>query len=214
MSAKEDVARILLEVEAVTLNPKKPYRYTSGILSPIYCDNRLLMSHVRHREKIVDCFIKTIQDEGLTFNVVGGVATSGIPHAAWISDKLKKPMIYIRPKKKTHGKENLIEGKLEKGQKVLVVEDLISTGGSSVSSVESVRNAGGIAEDCIAIFTYGLEKAKENFREARCRLLTLTDFETLVKVAENTGYITPEEKVVVLQWNKEPENWGRKMGFE
>lgn len=211
---KREVAEILLYIKAVGLSPNKPYRYTSGILSPIYCDNRLIMSHVGYRKRIVDIFLKTIKSHNLTFDVVGGVATSGIPFASWISYKLEKPMIYVRPKRKGHGKENVIEGEIYPGQRVIVVEDLISTGGSSASCVESIRDVGGIVEDCVAIFTYGLERAKNIFKDIGCKLLTLTDFETLLNVAEEIGYISQKEKSIIQDWRKDPDNWGRKMGFE
>jgi len=151
MSISEDVAKILLEIKAVTLNAEKPYRYASGIFSPIYCDNRLLISDVAKREKIIDYFVQTIKDNKLQFDVVAGVATAGIPHASWIADKLKKPMVYVRSSAKEHGKHNQIEGRLEKGQKVLIVEDLISTGGSTLDAVSAVRDAGGVVTHSLAI---------------------------------------------------------------
>ncbi len=211
---KKQVAEILLKIKAVTLNAKEPYRYVSGILSPIYCDNRLLMSYPEERTKIRDFFLELIKENNLEFDVVAGVATSGIPHAAWIADKLNKPMIYVRGKAKEHGKTNQIEGKLEKGQKVLVIEDLVSTGGSSVRAVNAVKEAGGEVVCCLAIFTYEMEKAKKQFEEANCKLLTLSNFSTLVGVASENNYITEEEKNKVIEWNKMPADWGKKMGYE
>lgn len=204
---KAKVAKILLKVKAITLNPNEPYRFVSGILSPIYCDNRLLMSYPKERKKIVDFFIKVIKDK--KFDIIGGIATSGICWAAWIAEKLDKPMVYIRAKTKEHGKENLVEGKLEKGQKVLVVEDLISTGGSSLRAVSAVRENGGMVEDCVAIFTYEMEKAKNGFKESKCNLFTLSDFTTLIEVATEENYIKEEDKAKVLEWNKNPQEWGR-----
>lgn len=210
----KEIADILLGIRAITLSPSKPYRFVSGIFSPIYCDNRLLMSYPEKRKKIIDYFVEVIRERNLDFDVVAGIASSGIPHAAWIAERLGKPMIYIRKKTKEHGKENLIEGKLEKGQKVVIVEDLISTGSSSVNGVEAVRDQGGIVENCLAIFTYEMEKAKENFRNARCELIPLSDFTTLIEVAEEKDYIKPEERLKTLEWNKDPQNWGKNMGFE
>ncbi|MCK4531261.1 MAG: orotate phosphoribosyltransferase [Candidatus Aenigmarchaeota archaeon] len=210
----KEIANILLDVRAITLSPSKPYRFVSGIFSPIYCDNRLLMSYPEKRKKIIDYFVEVIRERNLDFDVVAGIASSGIPHAAWIAERLGKPMIYIRKKTKEHGKENLIEGKLEKGQKVVIVEDLISTGSSSVNGVEAVRDQGGIVENCLAIFTYEMEKAKENFRNARCELIPLSDFTTLIEVASERNYIKPEERLKTLEWNKDPQNWGKNMGFE
>lgn len=210
----KEIANILLEIKAVTLSPEKPYRFVSIPFSPIYCDNRLLMSYPEKRKKIIDYFVEVIRERNLDFDVVAGIASSGIPHAAWLAERLGKPMIYIRKKTKEHGKENLIEGKLEKGQKVVIVEDLISTGSSSVNGVEAVRDQGGIVENCLAIFTYEMEKAKENFRNAKCELIPLSDFTTLIEIAEEKDYIKPEERLKTLEWNKDPQNWGKNMGFE
>ncbi|MFC1687200.1 orotate phosphoribosyltransferase [Patescibacteria group bacterium] len=207
-----NVAKILLEIKAVTLSPKEPYTFTSGLKSPIYCDNRLLISYPDFRTKIIDEFINLIKEHNPTFDIVGGTATAGIPHAAWIAERLKKPMIYIRGASKEHGKKNRIEGKLEKGQTVLVIEDLISTGGSSVSAVEGVREAGGEVMDCYAIFTYELEKAKKKFVEANCQLRTLTTFSELIATAKDNNNITPEEAAITQEWNKDPVEWGKKYG--
>jgi orotate phosphoribosyltransferase len=213
-SIAKDIAKILLGIGAITLSPSKPYRFVSGIFSPIYCDNRLLMSYPEKREKIIDYFVEVIRERNLDFDVVGGIASSGIPHAAWLAERLGKPMIYVRKKTKEHGKENLIEGKLERNQKVVIVEDLISTGSSSVNGVEAVRDQGGVVEYCLAILTYEMEKAKENFRNANCELIALGDFTTLIEVASEKNYIKPGDKQKTLEWNKDPENWGRKMGFK
>ncbi len=210
----KEIADILLGIRAITLSPSKPYRFVSGIFSPIYCDNRLLMSYPEKRKKIIDYFVEVIRERNLDFDVVAGIASSGIPHAAWLAERLGKPMIYIRKKTKEHGKENLIEGKLERNQKVVIVEDLISTGSSSVNGVDAVRNRGGIVENCLAIFTYEMEKAKENFRNAKCELVPLSNFTTLIEVASERNYIKPEERLKTLEWNKDPQNWGKKMGFE
>lgn len=214
MTIAEDTAKILPEIKAVALNSKRPFRYASGILSPIYCDNRLLMSHVDKRELIIEYFIKTIKENRLEFDVIAGVATAGIPHAAWLAQKLKKPMIYVRASAKGHGKENKIEGKLDKGQKVLIVEDLISTGGSTVNSALAVREAGGMVTDCMAIFNYELEKAKNRFMEADCNVITLSSFSTLINIAGKNDYIDKDVIDKVLEWRKDPAAWGKKMGFE
>lgn len=211
---KKEIAEILLKINAVALNAKEPFRYASGILSPIYCDNRLLMSYPDLRRKVIDAFLKLIDEKGLSFDIIGGTATAGIPHAAWISERLQKPMIYIRSSSKDHGKQNKIEGLLEKGKKVLIVEDLISTGGSSVSAVQAVREAGGIVTDCVAIFTYEMQKAIDKFKDAKCNVFTLSNFSTLIDVAEERGYLNSESAQKVRQWNKNPSNWGKNMGLE
>jgi orotate phosphoribosyltransferase len=209
-----DVAKILLEIRAVTLSPSKPYRFVSGIYSPIYCDNRLLMSYPGKRGRIIDHMARVAAERKLDFDIVAGIASSGIPHAAWLAERLQKPMIYIRKESKEHGKENLIEGNLDKGKKVIIVEDLVSTGGSSVAGVEAVRRNGGVVGQCLAIFTYGMAKAKDAFREAGCELIPLCDFSTLIKVAGDMKYIGKEDVERALEWSKDPQNWGRRMGFE
>lgn len=206
---EEEVARILLDVKAITLRLDPPYRWVSGILSPIYTDNRILMSYPQERKKVIDLFLKLIKEKNVKFDVVGGIESSGIPHAAWIAEKLGLPMIYIRKKTKDHGKENLIEGRLEKGKKVLVVEDLISTGGSCISGIQAVREAGGVVNHCLAIFTYGLEDSKKSFSDIGVELLTLTNFHTLVKTATEMKYIKDQEKEKILEWAKDPKSWGR-----
>jgi orotate phosphoribosyltransferase len=205
--SKEEIAEILLGIGAVTLRPNEPFTFVSGIKSPIYCDNRLLMSHVPERRKIVEEFEKVVKENGVAFDVVAGTATAGIPHAAWLAEVENAPMIYVRSKQKEHGKENKIEGFLKKGQKVLVIEDLISTGGSSSEAVETVRLEGGIVDYCLAIFSYGFEKAKQRFNELGCKLLTLTDFETLIDVAIEKEFIAEKDKEELLKWQKNPENW-------
>ncbi len=200
----------MLKIKAVTLSPTKPYTFTSGLKSPIYCDNRLLISYPDLRKKVIDAYIDVIQKNNLVFDIVGGTATAGIPHAAWIAERLEKPMIYIRGSSKEHGKKNQIEGKLEKGQKVLIIEDLVSTGGSSVAAVESVREAGGIVTDCCAIFTYEFEKANKKFTDAQCKLHTLTTFSEVLTTAVEQKCITPDEEILAREWSKDPEKWGER----
>ncbi len=211
---KELIAKTLLEIKAVTLNLQTGYRYVSGIYSPIYCDNRLLMSYPDKRKITTKSFQQLIVENKLEFDVIAGVATSGIPHAAWLADALGKPMIYVRSEKKEHGKQNLIEGRIEKGQRVIVIEDLVSTGGSSVAVVDALKEAGADVVCCLAIFTYEFAKAKKKFDDSGCELFTLTSFTTLIDVAFKSSYIDAEQKEKALEWNKDPENWGRKMGFD
>lgn len=204
---KEAIAKMLLDIRAVMLRPEKPFTWSSGIQAPIYCDNRLLISYPEQRKQVVQAFLDVIEEQNLAFDVIGGVATGAIAHAAWVAEALNRPMIYIRSGKKEHGMQNQVEGKLQEGQRVLIIEDLVSTGGSSVSAVEAVREAGGIVEHCIAIFTYGFEKATARFAAAACTLTTLTDLTTLVEVAAKRGYIKTEDKQLLLDFQKSPENW-------
>ncbi len=215
-SVREDIAKILLKIKSVTLRPNEPYKFVSGILSPIYCDNRLLMSHPNEWRLMIDSMLSIIVNKiGVSnIDIIAGTATAGISHAAYVAEQLKLPMIYITAKPKEYGKGQQIEGVLEKGQRVLIVEDLISTGGSSFRAVEAVRKAGGIVNTCLAIFTYEMEKAKKKFEEGDCNLITLSDFSTLIKVAADNGYIKSEDQTKVLEWSKDPAGWGKKMGFE
>ena len=210
----QKVAKILLEVGAVTLNPKKPYRYSSGILSPVYTDCRILISYPRERKQIRDLYIKTIKDSKVKFDIVAGTSTSGIPHASWIADKLNIPMIYARGSAKDHGKGNQVEGRLEKGQKAIVIEDLISTGESSVITAKGIKDIGGKVSYVLAIITYGMEKATKNIKENKLKLVTLTTFKDVLEVARKMGKISKKEQEIVNQWTQDTAGWGKKMGFE
>ena len=207
--SRAGISKLLLQINAVTLRPSNPYKFVSGILSPIYCDNRLILSYPEKRAAIINAFLELIKDKKLIFEIIAGVATSGIPYAALIADKLRKPMVYVRSDAKEHGKGNIIEGKLEKGRKVLLVEDLISTGKSSIAAVKALRNQGVIVNDCIAIFTYNFRSAENNFETNKCNLHTLSDFKILVEVASKEGYIKEHEIKNVLEWSKNPEKWSK-----
>jgi orotate phosphoribosyltransferase len=214
LQTKEEIALILLEAEAVSLKPKEPFRFVSGILSPIYCDNRLLISDPEKREKILTAYLAGLEKLGAEFDIVAGTATAGIPWSAWIADRLGKPMIYVRSGAKDHGKQNQIEGRVAPGAKVVVIEDLVSTGGSSVRAVQAVKQAGMAVMGCVAIFTYGMAKAARAFEEAGCPVVTLSDFPALVTAAIDNRYISPEEKEAVLEWSGDPAGWGKKRGLE
>lgn len=203
----KEIAKILLKIKAVTLRTEPPFKWVSGILAPIYTDNRLLMSYPKERDTIIKSFLKIIKEKNLKPDVIAGIATSGIPWAAWIADKLNLPMVYIRKKQKGYGKENLIEGRLEKGEKALIIEDLISTGGSSINGVQAVKEAGGVVAANLAIFTYELEESKQGFEKENVDLITLTNFTALVNVAVSENYISKDEEGKVLEWSKNPEKW-------
>jgi len=204
---KLKIAKILLDVKAVTLSPHQPYTYSSGIKSPIYCDNRLLISYPKERLLIRDAFVDLIKSNNLSVDTLAGTATAGIPHAAWVADRLNKPMVYVRSKAKSHGKQNQIEGRLPANHQVIIVEDLITTGSSCLEALQAVRKAGAITNTCIAIFTYQLAKAKNNFKQAQAKLYTITDLETLLQVAVQESYINEQERQIILDWQKDPENW-------
>ncbi len=210
----EEIAELLLKSGAVLLRPQKPFRFTSGILSPIYCDNRLLLSKVVEREKIVEYFADIAKEKNVEADVIAGIATASISWAALVAGKLKKPMIYIRKEAKQHGMKNMVEGNLEKGKSVLVVEDLISTGSTSLGAVVAAREAGGVVNRCLAIFTYEMRVATEGFKQLKCELITLSNFSTLVNVAAKKGYIKNEEIKMLKEWSKSPAEWGKKTGLE
>jgi len=203
----DKVSEILLNLNAVILRTKPPFRWASGILSPIYTDNRLLMSYPKEREFIVNSFIKLIKANKIKVDGFAGTATAGIPWAAWIAQKMKKPMIFVRSESKDHGKENKTEGVIESGKTYVVVEDLISTGGSSLNTINAVREKGGIVEHCIAIFTYELEKSKINFDSVNVKLNTLTNFTNLIKTAVQKKFIGRDQLTHIMDWKKNPEGW-------
>ena len=204
---QDKIAETLLKLNAVMLRTKPPFRWASGILSPIYTDNRILMSYPKQRNIIVNSLIKLIKQNKIQFDGFAATATAGIPWAAWLSQKLEKPMVYVRSESKDHGRENLVEGKIEEGKTYIVVEDLISTGSSSMNTINAVRGKGGIAEYCIAIFTYELEKSKISFENANVKLFTLTDFTSFVKAALKNKYISKEQLNHIMDWKKHPEGW-------
>ncbi len=204
---QDKISETLLNVNAVMLSVKPPFRWSSGILSPIYTDNRILMSCPKERDFVVNSFIKLIKKNKLKFYGFAATATAGIPWASWLSQKLKKPMVYVRKEVKEYGSQNIIEGGIESGKVYLVVEDLVSTGQSSLNTINAVRHKGGIVEHCIAIFTYELEKSKNNFEQSNVELLTLTNFTSFVKVASKKKHISKEQLTHIIDWKKNPEGW-------
>lgn len=209
----EKVAKMLLEIKAVKLNPSHPFTYASGIKSPIYTDCRMLISFPKQRKEVMGYFVDIIKQQQLAIDVVAGTATAGIPHAAWVADLLDLPMIYVRSKPKDHGTGSLVEGVLQKGQTAIVIEDLISTGGSSAQTVTAIRNEGGQAAHIFAITTYGMKKADEVFAQNAISLTTLTNFETIVSTAATQGYIQETEKELILDWATDPSGWAAKKGL-
>ncbi|MFH1403184.1 MAG: orotate phosphoribosyltransferase [Candidatus Altiarchaeota archaeon] len=209
MMDKRDVAGVLLKINAVKFNVDEPFTYASGIRSPVYTDCRLLMSHPLERRQVVDALKSMIEDEiGVEqFDVVAGTASAGIPHAAWLSELFGKPMVYVRKKSKGHGLQKNIEGTVPEGRKVLLVEDLVSTGGSSMDAVRVLRDAGAVVEHVAAIFTYSLPRAEKLFHDNSIQLHPLTDFETALAEAVNSGYMAEEQSSRALGWKRDPEGW-------
>lgn len=210
----QQIAEELLKANAVKVKTDPPFKWASGILSPVYCDNRLMISFPEARKLIVEGFKSVIQEKNLNPDVVAGTATAAIPWAAFVAYELDLPMAYIRPEPKDHGAGKQIEGLIKEGQKVLIIEDLISTGGSSIKAAEAVKNeCKGVVADILAIVTWELEKAVTAFKEAGIHLTTLTDFTHIIGTAAKTGAIKPEEEAKVLEFKKDPPGWGAHMGF-
>ncbi|KAF6585732.1 orotate phosphoribosyltransferase [Paenibacillus polymyxa] len=205
----EQIASHLLRIQAVALRPQQPFTWTSGIKSPIYCDNRLTMSYPEVRELIADSFAALIREQYPETEVIAGTATAGIPHAAWVAQKLNLPMAYVRDKAKGHGKENQIEGRISAGQKVMVIEDLISTGGSSIKAAQAVEQAGAQPLAVLAIFSYQLDKATQAFEEAGVKLQTLSNYTALMEVALREGTIQQEEMELLRSWRQDPASFGK-----
>lgn len=202
-----EVARNLLEIKAVKLNPRDPFTWASGMLSPIYCDNRVALSHPGVRTYLKNCLVEKSAMFG-EFDVIAGVATAGIPHGVLLADVLNKPFIYVRSSAKDHGRRNMIEGELHSGQSVLVVEDLISTGGSCILAVDALRDAGAEVVGVLAIFQYGFAKAQKAFVEKQVHFQTLTNYDSLIQEAARTGYITEEDLNILKKWRENPDGWG------
>lgn len=210
LSTAQRVAKMLLEIKAVTLSPEKPFKYTSGMLAPIYTDNRLLMGYPLKRKEITVYMANLITDLELNPQIIAGTSTAGIPPAAWLAELLNLPMIYVRGGKKEHGKGRQIEGPIQKGQTVLLIEDLISTGKSSLTAVDAIREEGGKIDTCIAFFDYGFPDTAPKYAEKKVNLYTLTSLSELVDMAVKLKMITPEQKEMVLNWQKDPWNWKSK----
>ncbi|PLT34270.1 orotate phosphoribosyltransferase [Bacillus sp. V5-8f] len=205
---KETIAEHLLEIKAVYLQPDNPFTWASGIKSPIYCDNRLTLSYPEIRKEIAKGLASLIQEHFSDAQILAGTATAGIPHAAWVSDILDLPMCYVRSKPKGHGKGNQIEGKVEPGQKVVVVEDLISTGGSVIEAVKALRENGCTVLGVVSIFTYELQKGKDQLAAEGIHSFSLSDYTSLIKVAKNLGLIKESDRYKLSKWRENPADTG------
>ena len=208
----QKVAALLFESGAVSFRTSRPFKFTSGILSPVYSDNSLLISDVAKREKIANFFVEKIK-KIKNVDVVAGVATAGIPHAAFVAQKLELPLVYVRASKKGHGLENQVEGRIRRGQRAVVIEDLVSTGQSSTIAVKTLRKLGANADNLLAIFTYDLKAAIENFQKNKINFQALCNLETAANIAQKNGYLKKEQVKVILDWAKDPKSWARKMEF-
>lgn len=207
-SIERSVAKSLLDIKAVMLRPEKPFVWASGWNSPIYCDNRRILSFPEIRENVCRIMAGIIREKYPDAEVIAGVATGAIAHGALIAHLLGKPFIYVRPKPKDHGTGSQIEGILASGAKVVIVEDLISTGMSSLGAAEALVKAGAQIMGMVAIFSYNFNQSRRAFENANIELTTLTNYDTLIDVASETGYIKESEIAVLKQWRYSPSTWG------
>ncbi|GIN83763.1 orotate phosphoribosyltransferase [Heyndrickxia sporothermodurans] len=209
MTNSNKIAEQLLTIGAVHLKPNEPFTWTSGIHSPIYCDNRLTLSYPTIRKDIAKGLVGLINDHFSDAEIIAGTATAGIPHAAWVSDLMDLPMCYVRSKAKGHGKGNQIEGKVSKGKKVVVVEDLISTGGSVITAVEALRQAGCEVLGVVSIFTYELETGKEQMKSQNITSYSLVTYSSLIDIALNNEVIEEKDLVTLKEWRENPTEWNK-----
>jgi len=203
----KEIAAGLLEIGAIKLNPDDPYTWASGWKSPIYCDNRMSLSHPALRKLITRTFLEKIRSLPESYDCVAGVATGGIPYGALVANELDLPMVYVRPTAKAHGRNNTVEGDMQAGWNCLVIEDLVSTGGSSMKAVISLRDAGALVHDTISIFTYGFQQAISLFQNGNCRLHSLVHYDDMSTEAHRLDYINKEHITELSRWRKDPARW-------
>lgn len=208
-SIDKKLAKALMDIKAVLLRPQEPFTWASGWHSPIYCDNRRILSHPELRAQVAQWLADKAMELYPEAEVVAGVATGAIAHGVLAADRMQKPFVYVRPKPKDHGTGSQIEGELAPGKKVVVIEDLISTGMSSLAAVKALRDAGAQVLGMVAIFTYGFDLAAQRFEEDNVQLDTLSNYSALVEVASETGYISSAAKALLHEWRENPSEWGK-----
>jgi len=213
MNFSKEIAKISLDTGAIKLDPKNPFLWASGYRMPIYNDNRMLLGNAKHRQLIAENFRTILNDKNIAIDVIAGTATAGIAPATSLANLIETPLIYVRPTPKDHGMQNQIEGVLHANQKVVVIEDLISTGGSALKAIHAIREAGGQVEHCLSIFGYGFQKATERFKSAQCQLHQLLSFKELIGQAKKDNVISNNQFLMLQSWHDDPFNWGNKNGF-
>lgn len=209
----QKIAESLLQIKAIKLQPQNPFTWASGLKSPIYCDNRISLSHPPIRTYIRQKLAEVVQDDFGSVEMISGVATAGIPQGVLVAQDLGLPFTYVRSSNKDHGRQNLIEGEVVSGQRVVVIEDLVSTGMSSLKAVEALRAAECNVVGLVSIFSYGFEEAAQNFAEAKCEMVTLCDFETLIEVAARFNYIHQDDIEMLMDFRLDPAGWAEKNNF-
>ena len=213
MTIAENIAQVALEIGAIQFNAQQPFIWASGYKMPIYNDNRLLLGNAGHRALITQGFQDLLKNCAAKVEVIAGTATAGIPHATTLADRLQLPLIYVRSAAKTHGMGNRIEGPLRRNQQVLVIEDLVSTGGSAANAVTAIREAGGIVNHCFSIFSYGLAEATDKFKSISCEIHSILDFSELLEVALSTQNLSTNDIETLRSWQKAPFKWAENNGF-
>lgn len=204
---KKDIARGLIGIGAVKFSPNKPFLYASGLSGPIYCDNRLILSDLNLREKVIAGFLEIIKKNNLSYDLLCGIATAGIPHAAFIADRLKKPMVYVRPKAKDHGKKNQVEGAYRAHEQVLLFEDLVNQGASLMDAMTGLNEAQLTCRDCLCVVDYQMPEAADRLKKLSLNLWSLTDFSSLISSASELNLIDDEGLQLLKKWHSDPKKW-------
>ncbi len=206
---EKNIAQTLLQIKAIKLSPANYFTWASGWYSPIYCDNRKILSFPEARKEVYESFAKVISEKYPEVDVIAGVATGAIAHGVLVAEKMEKSFIYVRSAPKAHGLTNLVEGEIKPGSKVVVIEDLISTGGSSLNAVQALRDAGCEVLGMVAIFTYGFPTAQDNFKNAEVELTTLSNYNTMIELAVEQGYVAADQLETLSEWRKDPSIWNK-----
>lgn len=214
MDYQKEIARVLLEIGAVGFKPSEPLTFKSGIVSPVYVDNRIFPYYPEKFQLVIEGFENKAKEGGFNFEIVGGIATGGIPYSAVLGYRMKKPSIYVRKESKGYGKDKRVEGGEVKDKRVLLVEDLVTTGGSSLSGVKALRDEGAIVENCLVIVSYGFEEAINSFENEKVKLYALTSFPVILEEALEMGKLTNEEAETIKDWLSDPHGWAGRHGFD
>ena len=204
---KETIAQVLLSVGCIKVSPQKPFLYASGLMGPIYCDNRKILSFVNERDTICKALIDLVKESNCTYKIIAGLATAGIPHAAFLADRLKRPMIYIRGAAKDHGQQNQIEGNYQAGDRIILIEDLVNQGKSVGEAIMASKDAGLNPVACFSIVDYEMKKAREILNNHQLPLFSLTNFSSIIKVANQLSKFTKQELEILTKWQQDPVNW-------
>jgi orotate phosphoribosyltransferase len=208
---KMEIAKNLITLGAVKFSPNNPFTYASGLKGPIYCDNRIILSHVKFRDLVIDSFIELIKKNKLDYDLLGGIATAGIPHAAFIADRLKMPMVYVRPKAKEHGRKNQVEGDFKSGQRVLLFEDLVNQGSSLEESMHGLTGAELKCSSCLCVVDYQMQSAQTKLAELEMKLYSLTNFSSLITGAFELNLIDHDGMNLLKEWHTDPKAWSERL---